>query len=326
MKKDVKKHEIVCESSNVNINNYICAADFAIGNKIGKGAFGDIYWVQKKSSKKVYVMKKVYQNPKSYNREASCCAMVNHSCIVKYHYIFFQKHKEQKYLYLIMDHYPRSLKSYLKHRKVEKQTIPEEKICLYLYQILNGLLHLNELKLTHRDLKPENILINPANDKVVICDLGSAKNVDDGTYNKAYMCSRLYRAPELLCDCELYCEKIDIWSAGVIMGEIYLMRILFPGKDANQQLEYIEQLLGKLSPKDKKKLNSGFRDVNYTVEWKYDNWQDVLKSHAKTEFSPEAIELIQGMMHYDPQLRFDVKQCLSTPYFDKINIADIPLS
>ena len=52
------------------------------------------------------------------------------------------------------------------------------------------------------------------------------------------------------------------------MGEIYLMRILFPGKDANQQLKYIEQLLGKLTPKDKATLNSGFRDPNYSVKWK----------------------------------------------------------
>ena len=46
------------------------------------------------------------------------------------------------------------------------------------------------------------------------------------------------------------------------MGEIYLMRILFPGKDANQQLKYIEQLLGKLTPKDKTTLNSAFEENN----------------------------------------------------------------
>ena len=78
--------------------------------------------------------------------------MVNHSCIVQYYYIFFEKQEKAKYLFLIMDHYPSSFKSYLKRRKIEKKPIPEKKICLYLYQILNGILHLNELELTHHDL------------------------------------------------------------------------------------------------------------------------------------------------------------------------------
>ena len=56
--------------------------------------------------------------------------------------------------------------------------------------------------------KPENLLLNPERDKLVICDLGSAKRVTDGTYNKAYICSRLYRAPELLCGCENYTPKL----------------------------------------------------------------------------------------------------------------------
>ena len=57
-----------------------------------------------------------------------------------------------------------------------------------------------------------------------------------------------------------------------------------------------------------------------------DNWQKVLKSHAKTKFSSAAIELIQGMMQYDPHLRFKIEKCLSSPNFKKLNIADIPSS
>ena len=85
--------------------------------------------------------------------------------------------------------------------------------------------------------KPENILINSESDKVVICDLGSAKNVDDGTYNKAYMCSRLYRAPELLCNCELYCEKIGKCTSlfkkkkGIL--ELFFFLYSFPKKQNN---------------------------------------------------------------------------------------------
>lgn len=43
----------------------------------------------------------------------------------------------------------------------------------FLYQIFRGIMHLHSRGICHRDLKPQNILVNK--NKLVICDLGSAK-------------------------------------------------------------------------------------------------------------------------------------------------------
>ena len=34
--------------------------------------------------------------------------------------------------------------------------------------------------ISHRDIKPHNVLVNPATNKVVICDFGSAKQLVQG--------------------------------------------------------------------------------------------------------------------------------------------------
>lgn len=67
---------------------------------------------------------------------------------------------------------------------------------MYVYQILRGANYMHSLNLCHRDLKPQNILIKGK--KLVICDFGSAKIIKKGEKNISYICSRCYRAPELI--------------------------------------------------------------------------------------------------------------------------------
>ena len=48
------------------------------------------------------------------------------------------------------------------------------------------------------NIRPHNILVDPNSNKVVMCDFGSAKRLVKGEPNIAYICSRCYRAPELI--------------------------------------------------------------------------------------------------------------------------------
>ena len=46
-----------------------------------------------------------------------------------------------------------------------------------------------------------------------------------GEANISYICSRFYRAPELIFGASEYTETIDIWSAGCVLAELLLGQV-----------------------------------------------------------------------------------------------------
>ncbi len=49
----------------------------------------------------------------------------------------------------------------------------------------------------------------------------------------AYICSRYYRAPELVMQATDYRTEIDVWSTGCIIVELLTLEPIFPG-DSSQ--------------------------------------------------------------------------------------------
>ena len=58
------------------------------------------------------------------------------------------------------------------------------------------------------DIKPQNLLLNTKTHDVKLCDFGSAKILVKGEPNVAYICSRYYRAPELVFEATEYTTAI----------------------------------------------------------------------------------------------------------------------
>jgi serine/threonine protein kinase len=66
----------------------------------------------------------------------------------------------------------------------------------------------------------QNILVDTKGDVVKLCDFGSAKQLEPDEPNVAYICSRYYRAPELILGVTNYTVAIDVWSLGCCFGEM----------------------------------------------------------------------------------------------------------
>lgn len=91
----------------------------------------------------------------------------------------------------------------------------------------------------------------------------SAKILVAGEPNVSYICSRYYRAPELIFGATSYTTSIDIWSAGCVMGEFLLGQPLFPGESGIDQLVEIIKILGTPSKEEIAKMNPQYVDHKF---------------------------------------------------------------
>lgn len=123
-----------------------------------------------------------------------------------------------------------------------KKSLSNIEIKLYSYQIFRGLLYLHSKKICHRDIKPQNILTN--NMEVAICDFGSAKILTPEDKNLPYICSRCYRAPELIFGSTQYTTMIDIWSVGCVILEMIYGSPFFIGNSSIDHLIEVIKVLG----------------------------------------------------------------------------------
>lgn len=77
-----------------------------------------------------------------------------------------------------------------------------------MYQLFRSLAYIHSLGICHRDIKPQNLLLDPETAVLKLCDFGSAKQLLHGEPNVSYICSRYYRAPELIFGAINYTTKI----------------------------------------------------------------------------------------------------------------------
>jgi serine/threonine-protein kinase PRP4 len=85
--------------------------------------------------------------------------------------------------------------------------------------------------------------------------------------------SRFYRAPEIILGCS-YDTKIDIWSLGCTLYELYTGKILFSGKNNNEMIKLIMQVKGKIPPKIIKRgqfSNNYFNEKSQFLSHEFDN-------------------------------------------------------
>ena len=230
-KMDALNHNNKYNNNINNINNsYIISDNLIIKDNIkkyydiseeylGKGLCGVVCKATNKENK-IFAIKRV--NKQNLNilqnipNEIKISLSLNHKNIIK----TYEVYEDTKTISFVMDLISGGdLFEYITSQPEGKLTeIQSLEIIIQILETINYL-H-NNLHICHRDIKPENFLVQINSDKSInlkLIDFGFACYFpNQGKKMKEFLGTPIYTAPEILKH-ELYDEKCDIWSVGIIL-------------------------------------------------------------------------------------------------------------
>ncbi|MCO5584951.1 hypothetical protein L7F22_038883 [Adiantum nelumboides] len=214
------------------------------GDLIGKGTYGRVYLALNATTGEMIAVKQVELPRTASDREDArqkgvVAALkseietlkdLDHPNIVSY--LGFEETRSN--LSIFLEYVPGgSVGSCLrKHGKLDESTIKS-----FLQQILNGLNYLHGRGILHRDLKADNLLVD-FNGIVKISDFGTVRKSEDIYGNVASMSmqgSIFWMAPEVLSRAG-YSAKVDIWSLGCVVLEMFAGRRPWSDEEAVQAM------------------------------------------------------------------------------------------
>ena len=214
----------------------------------GEGAYGVVLKCRNRETGHLVAVKKFKESEddahvsKTMMREVRLLRLLSHGeNIVTLHEAFRRKGQ----LYLVFEYVDRNMLELLEH---SPQGVPDWQVRTYTFQLLKAIAWCHEHRVIHRDIKPENLLLN-TDHSLRLCDFGFAcSSPTAGEALTDYVATRWYRAPELLLGSSHYCNKVDVWAVGCIMGELCSGDPAFLGESEIGQLHVIQRVLGGLTP------------------------------------------------------------------------------
>lgn len=197
--------------------------------------------------------------------------------------------------------------------------LTEDRIKLYVYQLIKAICHMHENGIFHRDIKPENILM--IQDRLKLADFGSCRGIYSKQPFTEYISTRWYRAPECLLTDGYYSYKMDMWGVGCVFFEIMTLFPLFPGNNEADQVHKIHNMLGTPTPEilaKFKKNASKHMNFNFPTSRGTD-----LSRLLPPNTSPQCIDIMKRLLEYNPEDRITAKQALQHPYFGELRERDM---
>ncbi|TVY38943.1 Serine/threonine-protein kinase [Lachnellula subtilissima] len=256
---------------------------FEIGRPLGKGKFGRVYLVRERSSGFVCALKVLHKNELKHGgaetqvrREIEIQSNLRHLNILQ----LFGHFHDSKRIFLIIEFAAKG--ELYKHLRRENR-FPEWKAAQYVAQMAAALKYCHKKHIMHRDIKPENILLG-SHGEIKLSDFGWSVHAPSN--RRETLCGTLdYLPPEMLKpgrDKNVYSNKVDIWSLGVLTYEFLVGEAPFEDTPVMTQ----------------RKISRGEMTVPGFV-------------------SPEAKDLIKRLLVLDPEKRISLDQVQEHPWIIK---------
>ena len=201
--------------------------DYEVLGLIGKGNFGSISKILRKSDNKILVWKELDYGLMSEKEKQNIVSEVNilkelhHPNIVQYYDRIIDK--KNKKIFIIMEYCEGGdIGNVIKKLKKTKEYFPEELIWKFFIQVLMALKTCHnhkEGKILHRDIKPSNVFLDGENN-AKLGDFGLSRMLsEENNFAYSRVGTPYYMSPEQIEDMR-YNEKSDIWSLGCFLYEL----------------------------------------------------------------------------------------------------------
>lgn len=227
--------------------------NYEVLDLIGKGNFGSISKILRKSDDKILVWKELDYGRMSEKEKQNIVSEVNilrdlhHPNIVRYYDRIVDK-KNTK-IYIIMEYCEGGdIGLLIKRLKKNKELIPEEIIWKIFTQLVLALYECHnhkDGKILHRDIKPSNVFLDAENN-IKLGDFGLSRMLSNESYFAySHVGTPYYMSPEQIEEVK-YNEKSDIWSLGCFLYEVATFN---PPFEATNQLSLALKIkAGKVEP------------------------------------------------------------------------------
>ncbi|RHZ30290.1 hypothetical protein DYB26_006822 [Aphanomyces astaci] len=253
-------------------------------NRIGEGTYGTVYRARDKVSGEIVALKRVILHNEKQDGEN--CVQLKDVVVGR---------KRSGYLFMII---------------CAPSPHDFQRVKRVLMELLRAVEYLHAINIIHRDLKLSNILYDGFG-RVKLADFGLAR--ETGFPSPTSMTPKVvtlwYRAPELLLGAQSAC--------GCIFAELILNRPLLNGSTDLEQLQLIYKvsyLVFVLLQRMSSLPHANKLDLFDSSLYVYNHIPKLFETHL----SAAGLELLQGMLTYDPSKRITVHPiALRHPYFDE---------
>eukprot|EP01018_Ginkgo_biloba_P030540 Gb_32592 [translate_table: standard] len=233
---------------------------YEVEEEVGRGRFGVIRRCRKRESGEEYACKSIARADLQDATDRECAE------------------KEVKMMKFVAE---------LFQRIVEKRSpFSENESAALLKSLMEALRYCHSKGVAHRDLKPDNILFKHNSSfphHIKLADFGHASSFSPGQRMRGIVGTPHYVAPEVLAGDE-YNEKVDVWSAGVV---VYIL------------LSGIPPFMGETPQEIFERVMRGH------LRFPTDRWLAISQS---------AKDLLRRMIAKDVAARFSTDQVLEHPW------------
>lgn len=254
-------------------------------------------------------------------REVKILKELGHANIVNLKEIVTSKEQGAfpKDVYMVFEYMEYDLTGVLETKEIR---LTQDHVKSWAHQLLSGCHYMHTNSILHRDLKASNLLINRKGE-LKIADWGLARSYDS-TMNRLTnkVITLWYRPPELLLGAMDYSSKIDMWSVGCIIAEMFRRSGFLKGSNEATQLDLIFRTCGhptKESWPDVDKLCRFWKKMGPKPGDKLlpNRLAEALRSnlpHPKW-MTDKAVKLISKLMEMNPDRRWSADEALDADYF-----------